>query len=64
MALNKAQSLITDRDTIIRFEIELITEHMIAQSAAKNVKRVNADPKHSDHIGFQRHSTRPKGHRP
>ena len=27
--------LCTDRDTIIRFQTELITEHMIAQSAAK-----------------------------
>jgi hypothetical protein len=34
-AQNNTQSVITDRDTIIRFQTELITEHMIAQSAAK-----------------------------
>ncbi len=34
-AQNNTQSVITDRDTIIRFQTELITEHMTAQSAAK-----------------------------
>lgn len=34
-AQNNTQSVITDRDTITRFQTELITEHMIAQSAAK-----------------------------
>jgi len=34
-AQNNTQSVITDRDTIIRFQTELITEHMIAQSVAK-----------------------------
>jgi hypothetical protein len=34
-AQNNTQSVITDRDTIIRFQTELITEHMTAESAAK-----------------------------
>src|SRR5271157_6321465 len=34
-AQNNTQSVITDRDNIIRFQTELITEHMTAQSAAK-----------------------------
>jgi hypothetical protein len=34
-AQNNTQSVITDPDTIIRFQTELIAEHMIAQSAAK-----------------------------
>jgi hypothetical protein len=34
-AQNNTQSVITDRDTIIRFQTELITEHMTAASAAK-----------------------------
>jgi hypothetical protein len=34
-AQNNTQSVITDRDTIIRFQTELITEHMTAQSTAK-----------------------------
>lgn len=34
-AQNNTQSVITDRDTIVRFQTELIAEHMTAQSAAK-----------------------------
>jgi hypothetical protein len=34
-AQNNTQSVISDRDTIIRFQTELITEHMTAQSVAK-----------------------------
>lgn len=41
-AQNNTQSVITDRDTIIRFQTELIAEHMIAQSQA--VKKAPAQP--------------------
>lgn len=34
-AQNNTQSVITDPDTIVRFQTELIAEHMIAQSQAK-----------------------------
>jgi hypothetical protein len=34
-AQNNTQSVITDPDTIVRFQTELIAEHMIAQSQQK-----------------------------
>ena len=41
-AQNNTQSVITDRDTIIRFQTELIAEHMIAQ--AQSDKKAAAQP--------------------
>ena len=43
-AQNNTQSVITDRDTIIRFQTELITEHMTAQSVAKGKISDNPAP--------------------
>jgi hypothetical protein len=43
-AQNNTQSVITDRDNIIRFQTELITEHMTAQSAAKGTPTGVAAP--------------------
>jgi PLD-like domain len=45
-AQNNTQSVITDPDTIVRFQTELITEHMIAQAASKapNAKTNIAKP--------------------
>jgi hypothetical protein len=43
-AQNNTQSVITDPDTIVRFQTELIAEHMIAQSAAKKPGTAVAQP--------------------
>ncbi len=43
-AQNNTQSVITDPDTIVRFQTELIAEHMIAQSAAKKLSTAVAKP--------------------
>jgi uncharacterized protein (AIM24 family) len=43
-AQNNTQSVITDPDTIVRFQTELITEHMTAQSAAKSARTKVAQP--------------------
>jgi uncharacterized protein (AIM24 family) len=43
-AQNNTQSVITDPDTIVRFQTELITEHMTAQSAPKSAGTKVAQP--------------------
>jgi hypothetical protein len=43
-AQNNTQSVITDPDTIVRFQTELISEHMAAQSAQKPSKQKVALP--------------------
>ncbi|HZS55485.1 MAG TPA: hypothetical protein VFA65_13885 [Bryobacteraceae bacterium] len=42
-AQNNTQSVITDPDTIVRFQTELIAEHMIAQSATKGTSTKNTN---------------------
>ena len=44
VAQNNTQSVITDPDTIVRFQTELIAEHMIAQSQAKPAGTAQALP--------------------
>ncbi len=43
-AQNNTQSVITDPDTIVRFQTELITEHMTAQSQTKPASTAKALP--------------------
>ncbi len=43
-AQNNTQSVITDPDTIVRFQTELISEHMTAQSAQKSSRQKVALP--------------------